>query len=263
MSRWSAERLRIGLAPHRVDVARLGMLRGATPARAQSAACAPRAGEPAWQAALEALEAPLAAVARRRQAAAVVLSNHFLRYAVLPWQAELTRPVEVEQLARARFEQVYGAAAAQWTVRAGDGRWGEAHVACAVDGALVAGLRERLDAHGVRLASLQPLLMAAYNDVRRRLDARCAFAVVEFGRVCLGLLDGGRWRDISSRRTAAHAAEAIEQDLATLCSGDAPPLHVVLVGDEGAWWAGAESRAAACGGAPPLATRSLALWGAS
>ena len=263
MSRWSAERLRIGLAPERVELARLriGMSRKA--ARQSSVSCAPKPGEAPWQAALAALDGALAELGSRGGSAAVVLSNHWVRYAVLPWQPSVTGAAEVEQLARLHFERNFGAAAAGWTIRTCDRGYGAAHVACAVDTALIAGLQARLAAHGLRLGTLQPLLMAAYNDARREFSGNTALAIVEAGRVCLGLLQQDRWLAIASRRAGADLSEAIEQELATLDTDMVPPrLDVLLVGADTPWSAPA-SRAARLLGGPQARGRSLAMCGAA
>ena len=258
MSRWSAERLRIGLAPERVDVARLGARLSRQPARELGVDCAPAHGQPPWQAALDALEPPLAELGARGEAVAVVLSNHFVRYLVLPWQAELGSAAEVHAWARLRFEQTYGAAAAEWTIRSCDGGYGKARVACAVDRGLVEQLSERLAGTGLRLASLQPLLMAAYNDAQREFQGPTAFAIVEAGRVCLSLLDLGQWREVASRRVGAHAAETIAQELATLDAQiESPRLDVLLVGDLAAWPAPGAPVARLLG--PPAAKGRLTL----
>ncbi len=236
MSRWWPERLRIGLAPGRVDVARLGWGPRPKVLRQLGVDCAAMADAAPWQAALDALEPLLAQLGARGASVTVVLSNHWVRYLVLPWQSELTSAAEVEQLARLRFAQVFGTAAQGWTVRSCDAGYGVALVACGVDTALLDALRERLAARGLRLASVQPLLMAALNEVRREIDAETvggdtALAVIEPGRVCLSLLQEGRWLDISTRRADADAAEVIEQELATHATQEAPPrLCVVQVG---------------------------------
>lgn len=264
MSRWSAERVRIGLAPARIDVAHLGARLGRGPARATGADCTPAPGQPPWQAAVDALQAPLIELGLGGQAVAVVLSNHFVRYLVLPWQAELGSAAEVEQWVRLRFEQTYGAVAAEWTIRSCDGGWGRPLVACAVDSALLEQLGERLAGFGLRLGSVQPLLMAAYNDARRGFKGATAFAVVEAGRVCLSLLDGGCWREISSRRTGADAATTIEQELATLDGQtEALQLDVLLVGALATWPAHAAEGARLLGPAEALARPTLAMCGAA
>jgi len=263
VSRWSAERLRIGLAPDRVELARLGHWPGRPPVRQAAAGCTPRPGEPPWQAALAALDQALTEFKPAAGAAAVVLSNHCVRYAVLPWQPEATHAAEMLQLARLHFERTYGAATSGWTVRICDGGYGEPQVACAVDTPLIDGLRQCLAAHGLRLGSLQPLVMAAFNDLRRGFSGRTAFAIVESGRICLSLLDPQRWLDIASRRTWDDPAEAIEQELASRCADSPPPrLDVLLVGPDVAWTA-SEGRLPRRPGPPQGPGRvSLALCGA-
>jgi hypothetical protein len=236
VSRWSAERLRVGLAPERVDVVRLGSRLRRSPARQRAVDCAPAQGRPPWQAALDALEAPLAELGVRGDAVRVVLSNHLVRYLVLPWQDDLNGAAEADQWARLHFERTYGAAAADWLIRSCDGGYGRPQVACAVDRQLVEQLGARLAGLGLRLGSLQPLLMAAYNDARRQFRGPTAFAIVEAGRVCMSLLDGNGWREIASRRTGSNAAETIAQELATLDSeAEAPQLDVLLVGELAPW----------------------------
>ncbi|WP_088279572.1 hypothetical protein [Ideonella sp. A 288] len=262
MSRWWGERLRIGLAPDRVDLAwlRLGPRRAVD--RARSLRCAPKAGEPAWQAAIEALGEALPEFGVKQGAAAVVLSNHWVRYAVLPWQAELTGAAEVDQRARLHFEQTYGSAAIGWTVRTRDTGFGAPHLACAVDTALIDALGATLAGHGLGLGSLQPLLIAAFNDQRKQLSGQGAFAVVEAGRVCLGLMQQQRWHDITSRRTDADAAEVIEQELSTLDADLAPtPLDVLLVGEDVAWTDPARRPARLLGAADGVGRPTLALCG--
>lgn len=260
MSRLWAERLRIGLAPGRVELVRLGLTGGGRPVKAAGVAVAPAPDAPPWSAALEALDAPLAGFAARGAAVAVVLSNHWVRYLVLPWQPTLVGPAELHALARLRFERTFGEAAAGWTIRCSDPAWGEATVACAVDAALIDALRARLAARRLRLASVQPLLMAAYNQVRRQLATGAAFAIVESGRLCLGLFDQGHWRDIVSRRAGADPAAVLEQELASAApQPGAAALDVLLVGEGAAWPADAPrpARLLGTGGAPV----SLALCG--
>ena len=267
MSRWSAERLRIGLAPDRVEVVRLGARLSRAAPRAQTVPCAGTStgtdGQPPWQAALDALPAALAGLATRGDAVAVVLSNHFVRYQLLPWQEELSAPAEVEAWARLRLEQTYGAAAAQWTIRTCDDGYGRPQLACAVDGALIDQLGQCLAGLGLRLASLQPLLMAAYNDERRQLKGQTAFAIVEAGRLCLGLLGPGGWREIASRRAGADAAATLEQELATLDAQAEPAqLGVLLVGDDAPWPQAGVPGARLLGAHGAQGRRTLAMCGA-
>lgn len=261
MSPWSAERFRVGLGAGSVELA----LRAAWPRsrvlRGLRASFTPRDGQPAWQAALDTLAAALKAFDAGRQRAAVRLSNRWVRYAVLPWSADLARMAELEQLARLHFEQRDGAAVAAWTVRVCDGGWGRPFVACAIDTALLDGLHAVLRAQGVRPGSVQPLLMAAFNDCRRRLVSGAAFAVVEPDRVCVSVFDAQGWGEIGSRRSGGQPGTALAQELATLATDRAPAsLDLLLVG-EGLGWC--DDSADALPASRVLGRRALALCGAA
>ena len=199
----------------------------------------------------------------RGATAAVVLSNHFVRYLLLPWQADLSDAAEARAWARARFEQTYGAAAAPWTIRSCDGGYGKPQLACAVDTALVEQLGQCLASLDLRLASLQPLLMAAYNDERRQFKGDTAFAIVETGRVCLSLLGRDGWRGVTSRRAGAEAAATLEQELATLdVAAEPPPLDILLVGEPTHWPDHGGPAARLLGAPAAQGRRSLAMCGA-
>ena len=259
MSPWSAERVRVGLGADRVDCLRHGAWPLRRVLKRSGAAFAARPPEPAWQPALEALDASLGTVASRGDAVALCLSNRWVRYAVLPWQAGVSSAAELEQLARLRFEQRHGAAVAGWTIRCCDGGWGAPLLACAVDSALLEGLRERLAGHGLRLTSLQPLLAAAFNDWRRRLGHSATLAIVEADRLCLAAFERHRWVEVASRRCGADIEDTVEQELATLPVQQAPPrLAVALIGDDAHWPEPAGEQAVRL-----LGRRELALCGAA
>jgi hypothetical protein len=259
VSRWSAERLRIGLGPDRVDCVRLGPWPRRRVLRRSGAPFTARPPEPAWQPALDVLDESLGAVASRGDAVELRLSNRWVRYGVLPWHAGVTGSAELEQLARLRFEQHHGNAVAGWTIRCCDDGFGRPLLACAIDTALLEALQERLAAHGLRLASLQPLLMAAFNDWRRRLGQSAALALVEADRLCLAAFEHGRWVEVISRRCGADIAATVEQEIATLPLQQAPQqLGVALIGD-GAHWPEPAGEPAV----QMLGRRELALCGAA
>lgn len=261
MSRSWVERLRIGLAPERVELARLRLVGGAGPAKQVGIACQRRPEQAPWEAALEALDTALPEFSAGGESVTVVLSNHWMRYLVIPWQPAVTGSRELEELARLRFERTFGESATGWVIRCSEGGYGEANVACAVDASLFAALRERLSAHKLKLTSVQPLLMAAYNDRRRDLAASSAFAIVEPGRLCLSLMRDGSWSEIVSRRADNDPAEAIEQEIATLAAEAAPARIDVLLVGEGAVWSADSARPARFLGQSETAACSLALCG--
>lgn len=163
-----------------------------------------------WHAALRALETALQGAAGSKLAATVVLSNHFLRYTLVPWSASLTEAADEMAYVRHCFAKVYGAGAQQWTMRLSGESRGSPRLACAMDTVLLDGLRGVFDKAGVVLKSVQPHLMAVFNGIRGRLKGRNAwFALLEPGNLCLALLHQGRWVQIRNLRVGADWPEEL------------------------------------------------------
>ena len=154
-----------------------------------------------WRPALLALESALSGVANGRTAATVVLSNQFVRYAVVPWQAGLADFQEDLSYARHCLTRVYGKPALQWEVRLSQQAPESTRLASGVEVELLDGLRGVFARPGIVLRSIQPHLMATFNDARRRLRQRSAWlALPEPGHLCLALLRDGHWSRVRSQR---------------------------------------------------------------
>jgi len=187
---------------------------------------------PAWRGALEALAAFLGEPSTPRSRVRVVLSNHFVRYAVVPWREDVPSLREREGLVRHAFAEQYGEAVEGWTLREQPGEYGRATLACAVDSALLLGLGAAVRDNGHALARVEPLLMAAFNEHRRQLGGRCALAVTEPGRLCGASFGQGEWQGVfSARMNAPLSREILERE--TLLAGwpdDAPAFLCVADG---------------------------------
>jgi hypothetical protein len=247
VSRSWGECWRIGLAPGSAEVLRVGWFglgRPGVPCKVASDTRPHADGDvakppPPWAGALEALGQALETAGARDGGAGVVLSSHFVRHLVIPWQPELNSARELEALARLRMRTVYGETANSWTIRCSEGGWGEPSVACAVDGELIVALRATLAPRRLRLASVQPALMAAFNARRRSFEPDAAFVVAEPGRCTLALLRGRRFEAVVSRRSGADPVATVEQELATLgAEGLAGGLQVLRVADAEPWRSG-------------------------
>lgn len=205
MSPWLPRELRvvvcpdqIALLPVRRTLTMRGLQRTIHDPHVVSCHCA--TGAQPWRAALQALETSLLCFANGRTAATVILSNHFLRYTLVPWRAELADAEEDLSFARHCFAKVYGKAAQQWELRLNQEAADMPRLASAVDTELLDGLRAVFDGAGIPLRSIQPHLMAAFNGFRSRLQHSAWFALLEPGNLCLALLQQGHWSRVRSLR---------------------------------------------------------------
>ena len=168
-------------------------------------------GEKQWDGALATLESALPALAKRNSHATVILSNHFMRYALIPRSEALSDEKEELSFARHSFREMYGSAADSWELRINHEQTGTAaQVACAVDTRLLTALRESFGRMGIKLQSVQPHLMLAYNSCQRLLNGRSAWLVlVERDNLCLALLRDGEWAWVRTIRTGVRWREGL------------------------------------------------------
>ena len=97
-----------------------------------------------------------------------------VRYRVVPWREALSSPSERQAFAAHCFQEAYGDGARGWNVRQHTTRYGRATLASAIDGALLDRLEALALARRLRLVSVQPSLMHAFN-VRRHGIGRGLF----------------------------------------------------------------------------------------
>lgn len=211
MSLWFRDECRIVLRPHQMVLAQLR--RDLTHRGLQSRVLAkrivtfeaPARGEAPWSGALKALEALLPDIADHRSYATVILSNHFTRYAMVPWSDELADETEELAYARHTFSEMYGRDAENWELRISPGQPGKPQLASAVDAGLLGSLRDMFGRQQVNLASTRPHLMAACNACQAALRRQSAWlALVEPGNLCLALLENGQFSWVRTVRTGAH-----------------------------------------------------------
>jgi hypothetical protein len=158
-----------------------------------------------WGGALKALEAVMPGFADSKSYATVVLSNHFMRYALVPWSDALDDETEEVAYARHSFNEMYGSDASNWELRISQGKAGIPQLACAVDARLPESLRDLFGRVGIGLKSIQPHLMVAYNACHASLHDKSAWlALVEEGNLCLALLQKGKWSWVRSMRIGPH-----------------------------------------------------------
>jgi hypothetical protein len=103
--------------------------------------------------------------------------------------------------ARHRLSAVYGAQAAQWEVKLTATAPQGARLACALERTLIASIAEKCVAAHVDLVSVQPFLVAGFNQISDLAGAgSCWLVVEEPGRLTLAYLQRGAWIAVRSRR---------------------------------------------------------------
>ena len=207
---WRDE-LHITLGPDRAAMVRFGRgMRPAVTARREIACAAPALDEAPWAKAIESLEAGLHGIADGKCDVRVVLSNHFVRYALVPWSEQISDREEEQAFVRHCFAQTYGENAQRWAVRMSPCGYGETQVASAIDQALLEGLERVFRPHGARLVSVQPLFVTLFNQWRRQLPPSVAwFVVAEPGRLCVSRLQHGAWRTLRAVKTGEDWQETL------------------------------------------------------
>lgn len=221
MSLLSINRLLVGLTPGYVTLTHTAGLLRPRIANRRSLVCNSGAASTGWNGAVAILAQAAEALSGERFRVTVVLSNHFVRYAVVPFEAALSG--EAEELAHARyhFTRVHGDAAASWHIRLTHSPRGAPRLASAVDRMMLDALRACFPV-GAHLISVQPWLMPVQNS---RSDSAPWLLLVEPGRACLAYTPGGRWLTVQTTRGDFSSAESWPALLARAllqCNGAEP-----------------------------------------
>jgi hypothetical protein len=147
-----------------------------------------------------ALEALQSAIPPKGQVT-VILANHFVRYALVPWSASLSGAAEETAYVRHHFVRVHGERAKAWSFRASPAPAGAPRLCSAVDVALIEELKRSFARTKARLVSVQPQLMATFNRWRSAVAGAGAWLVmVEPERACIGLYAKGNWQTVHNAR---------------------------------------------------------------
>ena len=127
----------------------------------------------------------------RQKRMTVILSNHYVRYLIVPWHDALEGEAEEQAYLRHHFAKVHGERAKGWTYR-----WSEG-LASAVDTDLLSELKSAK----ARIVSIQPELMAAFNRARGEIPREGAWLVLaDDGRACVALYARGKWLSVQNAR---------------------------------------------------------------
>ncbi|MDD5330550.1 MAG: hypothetical protein PHX38_11120 [Sulfuricella sp.] len=215
MLRLPTERLSVALCPAMVGVEHIRTgWRHEESQQAQIDIAPQETGKPAWQGAVDELAGWLGGRTPRRATTTLVLSNRFVRFALVPWCETVGSATEETELALACFESRYGDMTG-WTVRLDAARYGQPRIACAVETALIDAARQAFALHNLECREVRPAFIAGWNRFRREPNRSMdsgdgIFAMAESDTVVMATRRAGVWHSL--RSAAAHIdARALSQ----------------------------------------------------
>ncbi len=149
--------------------------------------------EPAWLQATRTLENVLALMQiKPKTTIQIIVANDFVRHLILPQQPISMRPAEQHAYAMATYREVYGAVAEAWHIKLHNAAPNQATLVAAMDESLLEKLKQISLKHQLKLASVQPYLMSAYNGLSKQVGKLNGYLVILESRrlFLLSLLKG-------------------------------------------------------------------------
>jgi hypothetical protein len=155
----------------------------------------------------------------------VVLDAGLTRTQVIKYPAGVRKPLERAAYLKAAFRKVYGRDADNWHIVAEPTYANEPVPAIAVGEALMQAIGAVGKRHLLTLRSLRPNFADCFNATRHKLSAHTgAFALIEDGRVSLGLWRHRDWQALSTQAFAAADGAALAALCAQMLARVDPPM---------------------------------------
>ena len=148
-----------------------------------------------WQQALDALSTWLTHKTRPVHLR-LILSDQFVRYALIPWSPGVTSPMEMERLGRAYLEQWHGTME-NWQISIDHGEYGLPRLVCALPSAFQNALMKTLEQGNNQYAEITPYLVTCWNRWRHNIPSDALLAIAEnSGPAMLLSIRGGIWQNV-------------------------------------------------------------------
>jgi hypothetical protein len=162
----------------------------------------------------------------------LILSNHFVRYALIPWQGNLSSHDERQAFLRHNFQLAYGDAARDWDLRISDNGIHQAALASGVEQRLLMSLHSIFQNAGFETSQIYPHLMVAINKSLREITYDSYwFVMMEDDRLCAALIQKGHWRSVRSCACSADISwqiSALIERESIICGIDTAGWPVVM-----------------------------------
>lgn len=169
-------------------------------------------------------------------AARVIVADPWARYGIVPWPN--LRLDNEGRLSHARYvlAENYGEAVSDWNICLADTPPGQSYVACAMPAPLKSALEETLSGARLKLVSLQPQLIVAFNAWRPQLPADDAwFVSLDEGSLAAVHLSHGAWDRVHMARLTQDWAIELERLRAFGRLSRSGATHSRMLVDAPAW----------------------------
>jgi hypothetical protein len=154
-----------------------------------------------WEAALQTLDGCLEDSTWHAANLRLIIADHWARYAIVPWSDALSDQDERVQHARLVMANTFGDVVSQWSVTLSDAPPGSSQVACAIPTALLERLRALTEPCNLKLKSVQPYLIAAFNGWCGKLPRGNAwFVALDEGSLAAAHFSSSQWDYVRSVR---------------------------------------------------------------
>lgn len=180
------------MTPRRLVFARMG--RGLRPQRVGEARAEVAGGNFAsWEAALAVLREQLAQPGWKNANVRIVVADSWVRYIIVPWDAGLQGEGERTTHALHLLTQAYGDME-DWSLTLSESPAMQSRVASAIPTSLLSALSDEILVSNSRLVSVQPRLIAAFNQAAPRLPrTQCWFVAVDEGSLSAAHITAQGW----------------------------------------------------------------------
>ncbi|HKY01059.1 MAG TPA: hypothetical protein VJM53_00745 [Burkholderiales bacterium] len=196
------DRIEVLLAPGRIELKRLAR-RGSALERSYPVT------ESSWQGAVATLAHALRELEWKNARVDVRISNHYVRYALIPGASKLRNREERIAAARHQLHALYGARAESWYIVPASMR-NDCRLAAAIESGLLEDLSASFLRANLQLHRVEPLLVSVYNSLCPRIDAQPTWLVVaEHDRACIAYFDKQQWQLLRNERLRAPLEEEL------------------------------------------------------
>lgn len=141
------------------------------------------ANNDSWNQALIALEKD--AINIRPGRLKFILSNHYVRYAILPWQSDIYSKQDWQSLAENHLRSLYGSVVESWKISVAMQGYGKPIIISAIDLLLLERLEVLAKEFDWIVMSVEPALMTVFNHYRNSVKANGFLMMIEPERVLL------------------------------------------------------------------------------